>query len=155
MGFRISAYDKCVAVSKDGKIMLCFHVDDLLVSGKSQERVNQFIKDFEMHFKTTNKVGTSLDYLGIHIDRAHYGITLSQLSMVDKLIKGVKGTANSPGETIESLESLSSGEKDRRSQPMSAHNAEGFRSLTALALYLSKRTRPDILHAVNKLCRNA
>jgi hypothetical protein len=38
---------------------------------------------------------------------------------------------------------------------MSVYDAEGFRSLTALTLYLSKRTRPDILHAVNKLCRHA
>jgi hypothetical protein len=75
--------------------------------------------------------------------------------MVDKLIKGVKGTANSPRETIESLESLSSEEKERRAGSMSKQNSEGFRSLTALALYLSERTRPDILHAVNKLCRNA
>jgi hypothetical protein len=87
------------------------------------------------HFDDIQGWEFAIDYLGIHIDHAEYGITLSQLSMMDKLIKGVKGTANSPGETIESLENLSIQEKSRRACPMSTQNAEGFRSRTALALY--------------------
>ena len=149
MGYRISSYDACVAISPSGNVIVCFHVDDLLVVSKDAVASRKFKAKFEKFFTITSKEGSELDYLGIHIRRTGRGIELSQKAMVAKLIADTKGTANSPAAMIE--EEPNAAEEEL----LPDHEAAEYRSATALALYLSKRTRPDILQAVNMLCRKA
>lgn len=152
MGFRISSYDACVAISPDDSVIVCFHVDDLLVVGRDAMACRKFKTKFEKFFTITAKEGSELDYLGIHIVQTKKGIELSQRAMVAKLIADAKGTANSPASVIEE-ENISAEEEGE--DLLSEADAAEYRSVTALALYLSKRTRPDILQAVNMLCRKA
>jgi hypothetical protein len=155
IGFGICDYDECVAMSADGAIILAFHVDDILVVGRRQEDVDAFKKKFETIFTVTYTVGKELDYLGMHISVQQDGIHMSQLPIVQKLVQDVGGTANSPACTNESVETLTAERKARDAVPLDVEHAAVFRSKAASALYLAKRTRPDIMVAVNQLCRSA
>ena len=155
MGFRISSYDRCVAVSADGSVIVCFHVDDLMVVGKTTADCEKFRVEFAKKFTITSKIGKDLDYLGIHIEIKDEGIELTQKAMIKKLVGNVHGTANAPAATLEAEEQLSETDRKALDVPLSLEDAGKYRSVTALALYLSKRTRPDLLLAVNKLCRHA
>jgi hypothetical protein len=155
MGFRISEYDKCVAVSADGNVVICFHVDDLMVIGKTEKDCETFRAAFEKKFTVTSSSGVEVDYLGIHIQVKPEGIALSQFAMVNKLVQKVKGSQNSPAATAESEELIPEEERVELNKPLSPDEAAEYRSTTAVALYLSKRTRPDLLLAVNRLCRHA
>ena len=155
MGFRISSYDKCVAVNADGSVIVCFHVDDLMVAGKNVKCCEKFRDDLGKRFTITSTVGNELDYLGLHIHVKEHGIELSQKAMVTKLLGNVKGTANSPAASLESEEGLNEEELKELDVSLDVDMAAEYRSVTAVALYLSKRTRPDLLMAVNRLCRKA
>ncbi len=155
IGFVICAYDECVAMSADGSIILAFHVDDILVVGRKQKDVDAFKRKFETIFTVTYTVGKELDYLGMHISVQEDGIHLSQLPMVQKLVQDVGGTSNSPACTNESEEIMTAERKARDAVPLDEEHAAVFRSKAASALYLAKRTRPDIMVSVNQLCRSA
>ena len=155
LGFRVCAYDKCVALSADGNVVICFHVDDLMVVGRSASDCEKFKSSFEKKFTITSTSGDELDYLGLHIKVKSEGIALSQFAMVNKLVKEVTGSQNSPAATVESEELISKEQWVELEKEMGSVEAAEFRSLTAVALYLSKRTRPDLLLAVNRLCRHA
>ena len=74
---------------------------------------------------------------------------LSQHAMIKKIVGNTHGTAKSPaGEIIRDIS------EEMQQEFLTSNGVDRYRSLTASALYISKRTRPDILLAVNKLCRH-
>ena len=155
MGFRISNYDPCVAISSTGNIILCFHVDDILVIGRQPQDCERFKRDFGERFTITSKMGGGLDYLGLHIEETGDGLVLAQDAMVKKLVARVPGTANSPAAAMDSEEGMSEEELLELEEKLPQKEAAEFRSVAAGALYISKRTRPDVMWAVNQLCRKA
>ena len=151
MGFKLSSYDNCVAVSENGKIIVAFHVDDLLVSCVSLEDQKWFIRKLQKIFTLKYQTGNELDYLGMHIEYVPgKHISLSQHAMVEKLVRDVHGHSKTP-EGVSEEGDLD----DAKVAVLSFEDAATYRSQTALCLYLAKRTRPDWLHAVNLLCRKA
>jgi hypothetical protein len=150
MCFKLSCYDNCVAISDNGRIIVAFHVDDLLVSCVSLEDQDWFIQKMKGYFTLKHQTGNSLDYLGMHIAYVpgEY-ISLSQHEMIDKLVRNVHGHSKTP-------ESVSAEDAEGAEAAMlSFEDAATYRSKVALCLYLAKRTRPDWLHTVNLLCRKA
>jgi hypothetical protein len=99
MGFAISPYDNCVAVK--GDIIVCFHVDNLLIAAKTQRDLQNFQNEFKRHFEVKVQNGSELDYLGLHIQVRDDCIVLSQLPMVKQLVAEIHGWANSPAADIE------------------------------------------------------
>ena len=82
MGFRICVYDTCVALSADGNVVICFHVDDLMVVGRSASDCENFKSAFMKKFTIKSTSGDELDYLGIHIKVKAESIALAQLVIV-------------------------------------------------------------------------
>ena len=71
MGFKINFYAPCVAnkVINDSQMTICWHVDDLEISHKDPEEVNQIITKLEkLYGKTRVSRGLYHDYLGINLD---------------------------------------------------------------------------------------
>jgi hypothetical protein len=150
MGFRISAYDQCLAIKrvKEGNIYVAFHVDDLLISASSKELRDDFLVKFGKIFDTKSHVGDELDYLGLHIsrNRAANSVTLSQRAMIANIVDGIAGKSNVPMVVSDVIVI----------HPLiDEYRQKVFRSKVAQVLYVSKRTRPDVLFAVNQLCRKA
>ena len=67
----------------------------------------------------------------------------------------IAGKANSPACAYDSEDFLTEERIATDGVPLEPHHAAAYRSKAASALYISKRTRPDILLAVNQLCRHA
>ena len=151
LGFTICSRDRCVAFNSSTGVIIAFHVDDLFITARTKWDIENFIKSFKAYFNVTASIGDELDYLGIHIVRKGQVIELSQHALVDKLTHGVKGTATSPMESRDA----SWRPQGPDAEPLQSNDAAQFRSIVATCLYLSKRTRPDILFAVNQLCRHA
>lgn len=147
LGFTISLYDKCVAFRVSDGTVVAFHVDDLFVAAKTPELRDVFIGEFEKLFKITKTIGHTLNYLGMTIEFVDGAIEVNQHAFLEKLIEGVSGSVTTPMVPADA-ESV-----DIR--PLSADDTALYRSLIAKALYLAKRTRPDILFAVNVLTRAA
>ena len=150
MGFVISHFDPCVAINRATDVIVVFHVDDLFVTAPSVRVRDEFIEAFRGKFTVTVHVGNSLDYLGMHIDVLPGEIVLSQWPMIEKIVNGVTGKATSPAED---------GDLDVRTPEMEVlltqQAAAVYRGKIASCLYIAKRSRPDTLLAVNRLCRHA
>jgi hypothetical protein len=70
--------------------------------------------------------------------------------VVAKLVEKIRGTANSPAAALYAEETLSEDEVKMLDMMLDDESAGEYRSVTAVALYLSKRTRLDLLLAVNR-----
>ena len=67
-GWRVNDFDPCVFISDDGQLFLCLWVDDILIFGKSIDRINQFKAKLSTVFQMTDE-GECKYYLGIHVER--------------------------------------------------------------------------------------
>ena len=151
-GYIQNEYDACVfnKVVDEVQVSVYVHVDDLMVTSKNED----LIKD--LHRVLQNKYGTMQlnlgkvhSFLGMTFDFTEDGkVKIKMDKFIKELLEKAKihGNANTPaGENLfdvrENLEILGSDEH------------EECHSLVASLLYLSKRTRPDILTAVGFLTR--
>jgi len=149
LGFRKSASDFCLYIldDKDEVSYLIIFVDDLLICGKSKEKLKN-IKDklsdkFEM--KDLGEVRT---YLSINIkhDRNKNEITLDQREYIESLSRKYD-IIDSKGHHIPMEQNL------RLELAPSERNNKQFRNLIGALLYISTGTRPDISYSVNYLSR--
>ena len=150
IGFVANPYDDCVFnKAVDGEqITVCFHVDDLLVTCRSDDVIKQFESDLKKRFsEVTFTHGIEHSFLSMNITVGDDTLSVSMQGYVDKIL-GERAKligANSPGgeklfEIAEKCERLN---KDA---------GEAFHSDVAKLLYLAKRNRKDILVAVSHLC---
>ncbi len=147
LGFTISKYDKCVAYRISDGTIVAFHVDDLFIAAKTVALRDSFIAEFRKKFPITSHVGPILNYLGMTMEFVDGTIEVNQHAFVGKLIEGIMGTVSTPMIATD-LEAVNT-------TPLSDTDAALYRSIVAKCLYLAKRTRPDILFAVNVLARAA
>ena len=145
-GYVVNQYDLCVfnKTVLGKQITVIFHVDDLLGSC-----VHTFALDdlYDILVKKYKKVkvtrGTKHSYLGMVMDFSTPGqVTISTPGFVEELIKDYDSTKTAITPADENLFTL------RPSPLLDAEEAKKFHSLVAKLLYLSKRTRPDILTLV-------
>jgi len=155
MGFEASTADPGFYVlrTKAGeKIYLLVYVDDFLLAAKSNKHLDALEAKLKAAFELRN-LGEAKFFLGMEIkrDRRAHTITISQPHMIADLLsqynmKDCKPRAV-PLSTSDSLTAATTEEEllDTTQFPYS--------SLVGSLLYLSNSTRPDIVHAVNKLAR--
>ena len=148
-GFEKNAVDPCV-FSKgtgDSRCTLCVHVDDLFIIDATSYLTEELVAHLKSEFDEVKlNSGSVHSYLGmsfnfsvggtVRICMCHYILTL--LAEYE-----VTGVAVTPAEDW--LFDV------RESAPLSDEQRERFHSAVAKLLFLSKRTRPDILTAVSFL----
>jgi hypothetical protein len=148
-GFEQSIHDKCVFMWKRyvGKPVLCtLHVDDMFITAndkKDLDLISNYLKG--KYEEITIKKGSKLEYLGMSIesDPISGRIAVSQLGYIDDLINkyGVIGTSKTPS-TLD-LFKLDSNPLD-----LVLVDSTLYLSKVMSLMYLSKRSRPDILKEV-------
>ena len=139
-GFIICVHDKCVM--KKGEVTIAIYVDGLLIIGP-QEDVNRICVELERQFgNCKRKTGSEFKFLGINFKdlngRASLHIDLS------KIVDRIEGRADTPAPN--SLLAVSD-----EAEELNDINRQKFHSMAAMLLYISKRSRPDIMFAVNFL----
>ena len=128
---------------KRGEVLIVLYVDDLLVFGKDgfSEIKKLLIDEFQ---EITVEETDVLNYLGMNVHFKKEKIVLSMSGYIKALLKDRK-VETSTVPAGENIFSIDSGGK-------LIENKEGFHTVMAKLLYLSKRVRPDILLAVSFLC---
>ena len=157
LGFEVNPYDWCVAnkIVNGEQCTIGWHVDDLMISHKEEQVIEEVTSKLQARFGkeaplTVNR-GKIQDYLGMTIDFSEDGKVMFKMedyvqNMIDEapeiLMKGAMSTpaANHLFEVNPDAVKLGKVE------------AETYHHLVAKLLYLSKRSRPDVLLAVSFLC---
>ena len=140
IGFTACQYDKCVF--KKGEINLIIYVDDLLLTGPEDE-INSTLDLIDKEFgDCKRKSGPIFKFIGMEFEIKNDGVAV-KIDLKD-VLKNTVGSVDTPcGNNIlvvsENVEKLTH------------ENKEKLHSMTAKLLYISKRTRPEVLLGVNFL----
>jgi hypothetical protein len=150
LGFEKNAYDQCTynRVYEGNQHTVIIHVDDLMSTCCDDEANQQLIAALKDRYKEINvEQGVVHSYLGMTFDFSMRGkVRVTQDGYVSELVasEDIKSAVKTPAS--EDLFVI-----DESSPELCESAKEHFHSLTAKLLYLSKRTRPDILVAVSFL----
>jgi len=157
LGFTANPYDSCVVNKQidDSQFTICWHVDDLKLSHKSDHVVTDIIHHLQKEFGkesplTKKRGGIFDDYLGMRMDFSKPGkVIFSMIQYIERIIDEcpselVKGPCGTPA--ANHLFQVNDDDN-----PLAEKDAELYHHLTAMLLYLSKKTRPDIQVAVSFL----
>ena len=150
LGFAQNVHDECVWNKGVGEnqITVVLYVDDLLITSKSDEQLERFVKAVEGKFQgATVHHGDKHDYLGMMFDFAISGeVRISMSGYEEDVVRcmEVSGVVSTPAlpDLFQVDESLPVLEKNEMMK---------FHSIVAKILYLAKRTRPDLLPTVQFL----
>lgn len=74
--------------AKEGLLIVCMYVDDLLVTGTSTKLISEFKKEMARKFEMTD-LGRLTYYLGIEVQQTSEGIVLSQDRYARKILEEV------------------------------------------------------------------
>ena len=149
MGFKVNPYDPCV-VNKtiNGKqCTVCFYVDDLKISHKDPEVVEEVLKGLESKYGKMGTVrGKDHTYVGMRIiynNDKSVTIDMKQYAKdaIDEFPELINKSGNTPA-----TEHLF--EVDENAQLLDKKEKEIFHRIVAKLLFLCKRARPDISVAI-------
>ena len=153
-GFRLNPYDPCVANKMiDGAQMtLTFHVDDIKISHRDSEVVDDIIEWFKSIYGSNVRVsrGTTHDYLGMMISYLENKVRISMADYIKKVISGfpedIHGSAATPAG-----ENLFKVRNDGDRVLLDETRAQAFHSTVAQLLFVTTRCRRDIQTAISFL----
>ena len=147
-GFSVNDSDACVysKCDKNGCVIICLYVDDMLIFGTSIDVVRN-TKDFLNSCFDMKDLGEADVILGIKITRTDGGICLSQTHYVEKLLKKFDMFNCSPVSTpYDPKIPLLKNKGNSVSQ-------EQYARIIGSVMFLMNYTRPDIAYAVSRLSR--
>lgn len=136
--------DQCLFKKDDGDIILGIYVDDGILIGKDQRKIDMILEDLSKEFKmTVIKKPKTFVGLEIHQDREH--IKLGQTEYLQGMLEKY-GMSNA---RHMSTPIVKNNKENKRQSKLSYPYREVIGSL----LYLSTKTRPDISYGVNYCSR--
>jgi len=149
-GLKVSPVDKCVfcGVLNGHTMYACIHVDDILVLSESAECVSVLEGLLNKAFTKANvDKSNPLTFLGMRISSTPSSIyvDMSHFECETCMSWGVTTALSVPAVHDLFVD-------DTSSPDLSTAQAKAYHSAAAKLLYVAKRTRPDILTAVNVCC---
>jgi len=148
-GYTKNSYDSCLFNKMvDGKqITVAFHVDDLLVTSKSDRAIDELMGMLKKNFAaiTINR-GSNHSYLSMNIVVDEKGIHLDMRAYIEKCLDGKDINTRSTSPAGDDLFII-----DEAKTLLDEVELKDFHSDVAKLLYLAKRTRGQILTAVSFL----
>jgi ribonuclease HI len=143
-GFRCCHYDSCVYISE--KVILCIHVDDILMIAESNEYLLRLQEAMRNRFGSVTVCnGKILMFLGMRINIEENAITCDMVNYTEELTSDVPDLEHSKAPAAVGLMD------DDESPLLDEEERIWFHARVAKALYLVKRTRPDGLLVISKL----
>ncbi|KAG3098646.1 hypothetical protein PI125_g15278 [Phytophthora idaei] len=144
----------CIKDETDCKPLVGIYVDDVLVTGTSVQKVDEFFED--MKVVELKDLGVVTKFLGIAFDYDdNTGWTLNQETVIDEIIEKVGLAKAAPvrvpigGEEVgELLPTDGAGSPQRPT-------VQTFQSLVGSLLWIARCPRPDIAFAVHRVTRHS
>ena len=154
IGYIVNPHDMCVLnkIMQDGsQATIVIHVDDLMMSCKSDNNMEIALKEIESKFgEVTIQRGNVLNYLGMVFDFSIKGkVKVNMGGFIEEMLIDVGNRFDGECETPARKDLFIVG----TSKEVDVKEREFFHSFTAKLLYLAKRVRPDILVAVSYLTK--
>ena len=154
LNFQLLPGDRCCFTRgvNNEMIILCSHVDDLLVIGK-QTQLNIFCDEIVKEYKINIQLGAKHSYLGLDIHQclATFRVSVSQSGFRKEIcnrfsedIYNCKGPANVP--CVDTII-----DTNKPSDLLSDLSRTHYMSIVMSLMYLARFTRPDIAFAVSIL----
>jgi len=150
LGFVQNAYDACCfnRTFRGKQHTVIIHVDDIFSTCIDNRANQQLVRALEAKYEKIGvQTGKVHSYIGMTFDFSQQGkVRVTQDGYVSELLasEDIKSAVKTPA--TDSLFDI-----DKESTRLSKSDSEHFHSVVAKLLYLSKRTRPDILVAINFL----
>lgn len=150
-GFKRNEHDRCVFnKTVDGvQVTVLLYVDDLLITSVEHSLVEAVVDLITKKYKqVTYNIGNIHDYLGMVFDITETGrvkVFMTEYLKNVLALANIEGTVATPATSKLFDVSADSPKLDRKS-------AKRFHTIVAKLLYMSKRTRIDIMTAVSFLC---
>ncbi len=146
-GLTPSVFDPCLFFGST--LIVIIYLDDILIYGKSKDKINDFIERMETKDVALHKEDTAEGYLGIDIQRNRDRITFTQNGLTKQIIKALGlntkySTAKSTPADNKALQ------KDPDGPP--ASGKVNYASVIGMLLYLN-HSRPDIAFATHQYAR--
>ncbi|KAI5350435.1 hypothetical protein L3X38_003326 [Prunus dulcis] len=146
--FKFNGHDKCVYYKENNgeHAILCLYVDDILIFGTNLEIVN-YVKSYLSRNFDMKDMGEAHVILGMKIEKTTQGISLSQSSTIEKMLKKFNYFECKPTPTpYDPNVHL----KKNQGEPFSQLK---YSQIIDSLLYIANKTRPDIAYAVGRLNR--
>ena len=151
LGYTANAYDMCVfnRIEYNNKqTTLIIHVDDMMITCCDEKHVDMVIDEIEKLYPgLTKHRGKVLNYIGMTFNFESAGrVKITMEGFVKELLEDctkILGVSPTPAKP-----DLFLVKPDNPANLLSPPEREFFHSITAKLLYLSKRSRPDILTPV-------
>lgn len=151
MGFKQSTSDPCIYTSKtklDGLFILAVYVDDILLAGKSQQKLAQVKANLGKRFQLKD-MGELHYFLGVSVQQRSHEIWIGQPTYTQAVIKKFGMEHCKPANTP-----VTPGTKLLKgTQQSKIVDATLYQSAVGSLLHLSGWTRPDIAFAVSHVAR--
>ena len=130
--------------------MFLSYVDDDILLAKDSSTIDEVIRGLKDmgHLLTLEDGSNFFDFLGIHITKHGEQIQMTQLGLIDKVLKYTGLTEASPKDTPAALEPVGT-DPDGKPFQEDWH----YPAAVGMLLYLSSNTRPDIQFAVHSAAR--
>ena len=146
-GLTASKFDPCLFMSKT--LIVIIYVDDILIYGKNDEEINDFIERMKQEDVALHREGTAEGYLGVDIQREGNSITLRQEGLTKRIISAL-GLDSKLSTSV-----ATPAEKAALGRDLGGPVASGsinYPSVIGMLLYLG-HSRPDISFATHQCAR--
>ena len=146
-GLTASKFDPCLFMSRT--LIVIIYVDDILIYGKTDEEINDFIERMKKEDVALHREGTAEGYLGVDIQREGNTVTLRQEGLTKRIISAL-GLDSKLSTSIETP-----AEKAALGRDLDGPVASGsinYPSVVGMLLYLG-HSRPDISFATHQCAR--
>ena len=155
-GFVANPHDRCVfnrTNERGNQVTVCLYVDDLLITCADPHSIEELTQKLSSEFKECAiHFGENHSYLGMLMDFSQDGVAkLTMPKYVDDILKSAAEDATYKPRVMNTPASEDLFSVDPSSPLLSCDEKTNFHTMVARCLYLSKRTRPDIIVAVNHL----
>ena len=151
MGFRQTPSDPCLYVSTEGEMFfVAIYVDDILLAGKSNKKMDEVKKTLGKHFKMKD-MGQLSYFLGVKVvqNKENGSIWIGQPCYTEEILKRFTMDQAKPMKTpVNACEKLNQATEDSETVDKNL-----YQSAVGSLLYLSTHTRPDIAFAVSNVAK--
>ena len=152
IGFKQSMIDECVFYR--GQCIYVLYTDDSILTGPTDEDLDQVIADMKAAKLDLTVEGDISDFLGVNIDRKPDGtIHLTQPHLIDSIMVCMR-LQEDIGK-VKNIPAAASRILKAHKDSLPHDGSFNYRQVIGKMLYLEKSTRPDIAYAVHQCARYA
>jgi len=148
-GWRVSAYDPCVFIDDNTRLILQLHVDDMTVFGSNLQAILKFKTQLSETFQITDE-GECSWYLGMHVEQKPGDIRIHQKQYIDQTL------AKYGFENITPAHTPMTGKLTKQDNYIADPTfRQEYQSKVGSLNFAANQTRPDISFATGYVARYA